>query len=264
MLDDSFEILKDSDMESGGVAASGMDVCSYHMHTHLYYEMLLYEPFEGYIRINGRELPITKPTAVLIAPGDFHSTVLSGKTSRVLKMQCDSAKPERSYSTAVMDADCHGEMIKQLFYSGVEYRNRKDYLLAVIRMAISEISFHGQIFPDTVTGKTMFVSKTMQYINRNFRGEVTLGEAAETLHVSAPYLSGLFSKTVGIPFQRYVIEKRLSTAASLLGKGNRSVTKACYECGYTNLSHFIRSFEKQYGVSPGEYGKKPCGDGLNS
>lgn len=256
MSDNAFEILNDSVIGLEGVTVSRMNVCSYHMHTHLYYELLLYEPFDGLIKINEREFAITKPTAVLIAPGDFHSTELSGKASPVMKMQCDATKLDQSYPTAILPADHNHGMIKQLFDTGAKYWRQKDYLLAVVRMAVAEIAFHGQVLPDTVTGKSMLVSKTMQYINRNFRGEATLCEAADMLHISAQYLSGLFSRTVGITFQSYLIEKRLSAAASLLKSGKCSVTEACYECGYTNLSHFIRCFKNKYHVSPGAFCKR--------
>ena len=74
MSDNTFEILNDPVIGLEGVTVSRMNVCSYHMHTHLYYELLWYELFDGFIKINEREFAITAPTAVLIAPGDFYST----------------------------------------------------------------------------------------------------------------------------------------------------------------------------------------------
>lgn len=252
-MNTQFEILNDSMVGSDGVSASEISIYSYHTHTHLYYEMLLYEPFDGTIKINERELKITEPTAILIAPGDFHSTDLSGEASRVIKMQCNASKLGQTYLTSMLVADDTDSIIKELFYAGLKYRYDKDYLLAVIRMAASEITFHGQALSVSISGKAVIVSKAMQYINRNFQGNANLSQAAKEQNFSPQYLSSIFSETAGITFRDYLIEKRLSVAAALLKDGKHSVTEACYECGYTNLSHFTRSFKHKYGISPKKF-----------
>lgn len=251
-----FEILNDSIVDSDGVSASEISIYSYHTHTHLYYEMLLYEPFNGTIKINERELKITEPTAILIAPGDFHRTDLSGEASRVIKLQCNASKLGQTYLTSMLVSDDTNSIIKELFYAGLKYRYDKDYLLAVIRMAASEITFHGQALSVSVSGKAVIVSKAMQYINRNFQADASLLLAAEEQYISPQYLSGIFAETAGITFRDYLIEKRLSTALALLKDGKHSATDARYECGYTNLSHFIRSFKRKYGMSPGKFIKQ--------
>ena len=34
---------------------------------------------------------------------------------------------------------------------------------------------------------------------------------------------------------------------------SKNVTDVCFASGYQNISHFIRSFKKRYGISPSEY-----------
>ena len=249
----SFEVLNDSMLGFSGVFASKMKIYSYHTHTHLYYEMLLYEPFDGNITINDQELKITEPTAILIAPGDLHSTNLCGKPSYVYKMQCNSICLEKNYLTSILSVHRTDNMINELFSAGIKYKENKDYLLSVIRMTASEIAFHGNALSDSVSGEKWLVSKTMQYINRNFQKNIGLTDAANEQYVTPQYLSSVFSKTAGITFQNYLVEKRLSVAAALLQKGKYSITDVCYECGYRNLSHFIRSFKNKYGMSPVNY-----------
>lgn len=254
-MDRMYEILSDSAIDSGILSASKMNIYSFHVHTHLYYEMLLYEPFDGSIEINDRKIIIKQPTAVIIAPGDFHSTKLSGKASQVLKLQCNASLIEKEYPTSLLTVGEDECMVKMLFNAAIKYRENKNYLLSVIRMTAAEISFHGEKLTDSISGKSKIVSDTMQYINRNFRRDVNLINAAGEMHVSPQYLSAIFSKTAGITFQNYMIEKRLSFAAALLKDGKHSVTDICYECGYTNLSHFVRSFKKKYNVSPKKFSK---------
>ena len=58
---------------------------------------------------------------------------------------------------------------------------------------------------------------------------------------------------MGVTMRAYLIELRLRRAAELLESGETSVTAACFACGYSSLSHFLRAFRQRYGVSPGQY-----------
>lgn len=252
-MNSSYEILNDSSIGADGVSVSEKKIYSYHIHNHLYYEILLYEPFDGYITINDNKFEITETTAVLIAPGDFHSTEVLGKESEVIKMQCNSSNMLYRYSTAVLTADENDNIIKPLFAAALKYQEHKDYLLSVIRMTAAEIMLHGTLVSGVDYGKALLVSEAMQYINRNFSKTITLIQAAELLHISPQYLSSIFKETAGVTFQVYLIEKRLSVAEALLKRNDCSVTTVCYECGYRNLSHFTRSFKRKYGISPHKY-----------
>lgn len=51
----------------------------------------------------------------------------------------------------------------------------------------------------------------------------------------------------------YVQEKRLEYAARLLEENDISISEAAIKSGYTNMSHFSKSFFKKYGVLPKDY-----------
>ncbi len=50
----------------------------------------------------------------------------------------------------------------------------------------------------------------------------------------------------------YQLQSRLKKAAVLLKKGEQ-ITQVCFSLGFTNTSHFSRSFKKFYGISPRQY-----------
>ena len=74
------------------------------------------------------------------------------------------------------------------------------------------------------------------------------------LNVSRYYLSHAFKKSTGYGLWNYVISKRLVYSQKLLAEG-ASVTEACYESGFKDYAHFIKSFTKTFGCSPKQYGK---------
>jgi len=46
---------------------------------------------------------------------------------------------------------------------------------------------------------------------------------------------------------------RLKKAAEIILKESIGVNEVAYEVGFTSPSHFISSFKKYYGKTPGEY-----------
>ena len=52
---------------------------------------------------------------------------------------------------------------------------------------------------------------------------------------------------------RYLNEYRLERAAELLHHEDKTVTEIAFECGFNDLSYFIKSFRRQYELSPSVY-----------
>ncbi|PWN07198.1 helix-turn-helix domain-containing protein [Rhodohalobacter mucosus] len=55
---------------------------------------------------------------------------------------------------------------------------------------------------------------------------------------------------------KWLTERRLQRAESMLKSGNKSVGDIAFDCGFKNTSHFSRVFREQYGLSPSGYQKK--------
>lgn len=54
-------------------------------------------------------------------------------------------------------------------------------------------------------------------------------------------------------FSKYVIQYRLEKAKILLLNDNMKINYIAFEVGYNDVSHFIQSFKKTYGMTPEEY-----------
>lgn len=78
---------------------------------------------------------------------------------------------------------------------------------------------------------------------------------AAALGVSVRYLQGIFHTAGTSPF-RWLQEQRLDQAARLLadpGQAGRSITDVAFSVGFTDTSHFTRSFKRRYGTGPRDY-----------
>ena len=61
---------------------------SFFLHSHTYYEMTLYDPFEGNITVNDYTVSPDTLTAILVAPSYFHKGTVNGKCGKYRKLRC--------------------------------------------------------------------------------------------------------------------------------------------------------------------------------
>jgi AraC-like DNA-binding protein len=80
-----------------------------------------------------------------------------------------------------------------------------------------------------------------------------LSELATIASMSETKLKQLFKQTFGDTIYNYYQRARMDEAAFLLKQAKHSVSEVGYELGFTNLSHFSRLFEKQYGITPKKF-----------
>lgn len=75
-------------------------------------------------------------------------------------------------------------------------------------------------------------------------------EIAKSLSMSESKLTRLFRSVYGISLHQYVKNQRLEKAASLILQGGMNVSEAALKCGYNNMSHFSKEFQKKFGTVP--------------
>lgn len=80
-----------------------------------------------------------------------------------------------------------------------------------------------------------------------------INELAIIASMSETKLKQLFKQTFGDTIYNYYQKARMEEAAFLLKQAKHSVSEVGYELGFSNLSHFSRLFEKQYGITPKKF-----------
>ena len=79
-------------------------------------------------------------------------------------------------------------------------------------------------------------------------------DIADHLNLSRSRFCHLFKDFTGTSPWNYIIARRIQHACTLLQKG-MSITDVCFECGFNDYAHFVKSFTKLVGISPGKYSK---------
>lgn len=95
----------------------------------------------------------------------------------------------------------------------------------------------------------------LTYLQNNFRS-VTLEELSGKFHYTIPYLSKLIKSFTGRTFKEIVQTIKLNKATDLLLSSNLKIYAISEAVGYENTTHFIRTFNKVFGMPPSQYRKK--------
>lgn len=98
-------------------------------------------------------------------------------------------------------------------------------------------------------------SVAYDYINLNFKTQITLDELADVVHMNKFYLSHEFKKSYGISPVNYIIQKRIKESKSLLKKTDHSLTQIATIVGFSSPSYFSQIFKKSEHMSPSDYRK---------
>jgi AraC-like DNA-binding protein len=99
------------------------------------------------------------------------------------------------------------------------------------------------------------VRKALLYIGERYPEPISLGQLAEQAHLSPSHLSYLFRNDLKTPFKPLLQRIRIEKAKELLAcaHGRTRITEVALSVGFTDLSHFEKSFRRLTGKSPREY-----------
>jgi YesN/AraC family two-component response regulator len=162
-------------------------------------------------------------------------------------------------------------------YSDFEYmkaaiqNSAVDYLLKPVnteelgrllqRLEAALLAREQQMAPRRESDAASLAESVRVYLQENYDRQVDLSALAESLGVSAPYLSKLFHEQTGTSTMRYLTDLRMSRARKLLADSGLTVREIAVRVGYPDPFHFSRSFKNAVGVSPVQFREQSRGEG---
>ncbi|NTV90780.1 MAG: response regulator [Clostridiales bacterium] len=98
-----------------------------------------------------------------------------------------------------------------------------------------------------------YIEEIMEYINRNYSGNLSLKTLAYKFNLSQAYLGQLIKKRTGQLFSDYLNGLRITKAKELLVGSMLKEKKISELIGYSDSNYFYRVFKKYVGVYPSEF-----------
>lgn len=96
------------------------------------------------------------------------------------------------------------------------------------------------------------IKKILDYVDRNYSRDITLGALSEVFNYNSAYLGKLFYKSTGEHFNSYLDRVRIEKVKQLLKEGMK-VYQAAEKVGYKNIDYFRSKFKKYTGEFPSAY-----------
>jgi two-component system response regulator YesN len=125
----------------------------------------------------------------------------------------------------------------------------------VIRMLQQhgEETLRGKHPKDAAAGDV--IEQAIRYVDKHYAEDISIGQIAADLDVSAAYLSSSFHKKTGVPYVKYVTRIRMYKAQELLLETNLQVKQIAEKVGYYSTRHFTKLFTEAFGSYPSDYRK---------
>ncbi len=134
---------------------------------------------------------------------------------------------------------------------------RKDYTTAIKAKILQILITIYREFPITNESDTELtiqkidsIIRAVEYIDKNFTFDITLGDIAKKAYLSKSYFCVLFKKLNGLTPWEYINIKRINKAVDLLKTTKFSVLDIATQCGYNNTANFNKQFKAITGQTP--------------
>lgn len=125
-------------------------------------------------------------------------------------------------------------------------------------------SFFGEIFaqhlytevlpaPRKGYRRILQLKNVVDYIDRNYASQITLQQLSSAASMSPKYFCRFFHQMTHRTPMDYLNYRRIEQACYELSTTENSVTEIALNCGFNDLSYFIKTFKKYKHITPGKY-----------
>jgi len=99
------------------------------------------------------------------------------------------------------------------------------------------------------------LKNVLSYIRGNYHSQITLDDMAKAAGMSPKYFCYFFREMTRKSPVEYLNLYRIERASRKLMNSDMTVTDIAYNCGFNDLSYFIKTFKSVKGMTPAKYRK---------
>jgi len=245
------------------------------LHFHDHFELLLPLTSPGSIFVNDQVYPLESGTLYLIGENTLHRTMVDGLHTRYVlhisrKTLIDLSTPQTDFTRLAQEnfrrASLSENQMAELItlFKALESNKNDGSFGSDIRQMMALLELLLRVSPtlnaatagESIRNKDfMRVAPILDYIRDNLSEPLTLDQIASQFYISKHYLCRIFKSATGSSVMEYIIYSRVLRARQLLKQGI-SVQQAGELSGFSDNSHFIRTFGHLTGITPGRYAKE--------
>lgn len=133
------------------------------------------------------------------------------------------------------------------------YVNCKLLLLLIFHQLVLAHFLVSRKETDADSRKVRRFKKLVSYIEGHYAEPIGLQQLSEVVSCNSQYLCRSFKTIAGMSPTQYIIDYRIEQACRLLEDMSKPLAEISAECGFDNVSYFIRKFKEKKGCTPGQY-----------
>lgn len=234
------------------------------LHYHGMLEILVCRGVRGSVTVDGHRNSLTRDPVIVIPPSAVHSADIRKGSGDILVFQ---VSPERLKPILDLELLLKTSGIRWQALSGPapgagkigkilsEAENRNPDSLP------SFLGLLGSVLALLPAGRTRIrdaapdagrLHRIIEWTENHADRPVSLADASAAIGLDPAYFCRYFKSASGQTWGGYLRSLRMERAAGFLKQG-RSVTDACSDSGFGNLSHFIQSFKAVHGLTPSRF-----------
>ena len=231
------------------------------VHAHDHHQLVL--PLEGRLEmeIAGRGDSVRPERAALVAAGEHHSfRGAAGTTCLIVDISDPDLQGGPSLHRALWET-----VVARPF---IQIDPALERLLAFLALEVAGDGLKGaraasacelllgsleqrlEIAPNRASAA---IARALAYIDRHYREPVAIEQVARAAGLSGSRLHALFRQELGASPGQTIAARRLTEAARLLERGERSLADIAVSVGYGDQSAFTRAFRRQVGTTPADF-----------
>jgi AraC family transcriptional regulator len=137
--------------------------------------------------------------------------------------------------------------------SGKVYTDSLTHALAIRYVQLGERVWHEKVHSTVSALPPHVLKRVLERIEHSFQSEISLASLAQEAGYSRGHFLKMFRASMGMTPHRYVLQRRVEHARSLLKRREISIIDVAAGCGFSSQAHLTQVFRQHLGVTPGDY-----------
>lgn len=179
---------------------------------------------------------------IAIDPDILHPKLLN-QLSLTHPLHCTLSEEDIPHFISKVDVLCHEQQHRELLSRVKANAVINEMLVDIVRKSS----------PDAMPINNRIVHEMVDYLQANYKTNISLVELAREFSLTPNYCGYLFKKIMGITYNDYLNNLRLKNACKALLTSNASIKEIAADSGFNSLEYFYTTFKKFYGVTPAKY-----------
>lgn len=247
-------------------------------HWHPEYEIIRILEGELHLTVNNNDLTLTKGDILLLQDGVLHGgtpkrciyeclvfdmlTLL--KDNRILKEESERIIRHETVFQQLLpkdDTELTG-LIAELFTSMQEKRAGYEFIVQGSLYQLLGMLFDKKLYdlapkPEQHSiDRLKHLKQVIRFIETNYSDDIRLDDLASIAGMNPKYFCRFFRQSTQKTPIHYLNYYRIERASELLRTTDTSITDVALNCGYNDISYFIKAFKRYKNTTPKQYMKQ--------